>query len=528
MLTASSSLFQQRTLTSSLFLSHDISISANLNARNTEGEVTGTDVGSDTNKDTVTRTRTREEATSKRARNESLERSAEEKSELEKRQFPPKSPYKKMKYGMFISSFDDGVLNRSSSPSSSDSDSCASGDSGASKSNNNSNNTKESKTFLQYSTASVLTKEYINQLQKEIEASAKYSPCAGPNIEYLNLLQTGDDILQRLQRLISSSFSHCSTSKSNKGYIMSSKTGVACTDGNSGGQSSSSAVNVGILNEVLGFIRNIENTIPSSSFHSPTIKILYIPTAMYALKKDSINTPGKQRQRARRDAKERRDKIVQFVETLFETSDEGNDEKDGKNTVSSLNTLAVTLDLDDGSIKHPVAKGYRFENKVDNEKDVSSLLPKTGKESLTSWNPHLIYVEGGNTFWLQHCIDKGDWSQLIIDACSSSNENPAMYIGKSAGAIVAGKFVETATWKRWDDPSVVPGRETYEDWKGKIGLNLAGGASFFPHMSDDFDSLVEEKRDDLNEYMQDESDNLFAIREEGCCFIFDDTESTSS
>ena len=71
--------------------------------------------------------------------------------------------------------------------------------------------------------------------------------------------------------------------------------------------------------------------------------------------------------------------------------------------------MACTLDLDDGSIKQPVGS------------DNDSLFPKDGKEALSSWKPHLIYVEGGNSFWLQHCIDKGDWVDDIVRACTGND-----------------------------------------------------------------------------------------------------------
>ena len=68
------------------------------------------------------------------------------------------------------------------------------------------------------------------------------------------------------------------------------------------------------------------------------LRFLYIPTASYALRKDSNNTPGKQRQRARADGKSRRNEIVKVIE-----------DKLGENA----SVLAATLDFDDGSIKHP-------------------------------------------------------------------------------------------------------------------------------------------------------------------------------
>jgi hypothetical protein len=69
----------------------------------------------------------------------------------------------------------------------------------------------------------------------------------------------------------------------------------------------------------------------------------------------------------------------------------------------------------------------------------------------------------------------------------------AVYCGKSAGAIVAGLDVGTATWKGWDDPSVVPGMERYDDWSGIPGLDLVGGRSFFPHMTEDWSETVDER-----------------------------------
>ena len=227
------------------------------------------------------------------------------------------------------------------------------------------------------------------------------------------------------------------------------------------------------------------------------IRVLYIPTAMYALRADSKNSPGKQRQRARADGKKRRNQLVNYLQDLFsnavESDGDGDSDSNGGFVGFDANILAVTLDLADGSIKQPVGSEH------------STKFPKDGRAALTTWSPHVVYLEGGNTFWLHHCMEKGDldvdWIQLIKDACVSEGANrPALYIGKSAGAIMAGKYVETATWKGWDDPSVVPGKETYADWRGdkpSFGLNLVGDASFFPHMSDDWDELVEEKRSSL-------------------------------
>jgi len=53
--------------------------------------------------------------------------------------------------------------------------------------------------------------------------------------------------------------------------------------------------------------------------------------------------------------------------------------------------------------------------------------------------------------------------------------------------------------KGMDDPSIVPGREQFKDWKGTPGMNLAGGVSIFPHMNQDWMSIVDEKRSSLQQ-----------------------------
>ena len=65
--------------------------------------------------------------------------------------------------------------------------------------------------------------------------------------------------------------------------------------------------------------------------------------------------------------------------------------------------------------------------------------------------------------------------------------------GVSAGPS-AGKH-DTAS-KGWDDPSIV---EDIDDWSGVLGLDLAGGASVFPHASAEYDGLVAEKTEARHE-----------------------------
>jgi peptidase E len=70
---------------------------------------------------------------------------------------------------------------------------------------------------------------------------------------------------------------------------------------------------------------------------------------------------------------------------------------------------------------------------------------QNGKDAISAWNPHFIYVQGGNTFWLYHCIEKGGWGDDLVKACTGSNA--AVYCGTSAGAIIIGESMETACWK---------------------------------------------------------------------------------
>lgn len=97
---------------------------------------------------------------------------------------------------------------------------------------------------------------------------------------------------------------------------------------------------------------------------------------------------------------------------------------------------------------------------------VATTNNKSGKEAIREWEPHLIYIQGGNTFWLHHCMEKGDWTQDLIDACCCNSNDAtntdqdssplstsllpsfsAVYCGVSAGAILAGQFMQTASWK---------------------------------------------------------------------------------
>lgn len=164
-----------------------------------------------------------------------------------------------------------------------------------------------------------------------LKTSVEFSPCNGPDIDALTNLETVDDLLAR-GRDMAESVDFCDNLK----------------------ETSNSS-------EMEHWSRETINHLLSNS-QSIDVRILYIPTAMYALNPQSGNTPGKQRQRARADGKKRRAQLLQLVEELmFPTDGTEDDDFYGSDGSRKWNLLAVTLDLDDGSLKQPVG-GYGDES----------------------------------------------------------------------------------------------------------------------------------------------------------------------
>lgn len=132
--------------------------------------------------------------------------------------------------------------------------------------------------------------------------------------------------------------------------------------------------------------------------------LVYVPTATYAFNKDSPKSIGEQRRRSRYDAKQK-------MKLLSEAFDAPN---------------CIMLELDD-----PLLDDSKLEKSLQ--------------------NCGILYVDGGNTFWLQkHIIRSSFWSV----AKKHLETNQCVYIGSSAGAIVAGRSIIPAYWKGWDDETV--------------------------------------------------------------------------
>eukprot|EP00934_Nitzschia_sp_Nitz4_P001909 Nitzschia sp. Nitz4//scaffold211_size37880//19190//20459//NITZ4_007707-RA/size37880-augustus-gene-0.54-mRNA-1//1//CDS//3329541982//1909//frame0 len=296
--------------------------------------------------------------------------------------------------------------------------------------------------FLMKGLVSSLLSERSRSLEFKVAQSALQSPCCGPNLKALAEMELADEERTSLEK------------------------------GRHNWQTS-----------LLSLIRSNPDSEP---IH---LRLLYIPTALYAYRPSSTTPPGKQRRRAKADGSSRRRDIVSLLRDRLG---------------SAVNIHSVTLDLNDASLHH-------YECTARDTHTVTKDGPKNGRDAMRGWAPHLIYVEGGNTFWLQHCIEKGDWEHdwrnLVMSARGS------VYCGTSAGAIVAGQSVQTACWKQWDDPSIVPGRETYDDWKAVKGLGLVKNVSFFPHMDVQWESIVEEKASLL------QGSTICCIQEADACLV---------
>jgi hypothetical protein len=143
--------------------------------------------------------------------------------------------------------------------------------------------------FLMRGLVASLWREQQSNAEKVVEESVLQSPCCGPDLDALTSMESAD---------------------------------IALADLEEGRVPWQDVLNV-LTERVSGPLE---------------VRFLYIPTAMYAVRKDSSNSPGTQRQRARADGKKRRNEIVRLLSSQFE---------------DKVCIRTVTLDLDDSSIKQP-------------------------------------------------------------------------------------------------------------------------------------------------------------------------------
>ena len=91
-----------------------------------------------------------------------------------------------------------------------------------------------------------------------------------------------------------------------------------------------------------------------------------------------------------------------------------------------------------------------------------------------------VLVGGGNTFFLASTLRRAGLGTALRDAVTTRN---LVYIGQSAGAIVAGASIATALWKGWDALDFGEGTGWTEARGAFGGLALLGSSrlSLFPH-----------------------------------------------
>eukprot|EP00439_Symbiodinium_sp_Y106_P032804 s2303_g3.t3 len=95
----------------------------------------------------------------------------------------------------------------------------------------------------------------------------------------------------------------------------------------------------------------------------------------------------------------------------------------------------------------------------------------------------ILFVDGGNTFWLWFHAKQAGLSAALRELRASTS---FAYVGVSAGAILSGRTCNTAYWKGWDDPTVVPSESLQESLDGLALTNQA----VFPHYGPQWEETV--------------------------------------
>ena len=120
---------------------------------------------------------------------------------------------------------------------------------------------------------------------------------------------------------------------------------------------------------------------------------------------------------------------------------------------------------------------------------VAKATPEQVSEALSDVS--VIYAECGNTFFLQFHMQRSGFAARVQPIVAAGD---VVYVGSSAGSIVAGPTAGIALWKGWDDPNVVP----YGNPPDYAGLSPTDGVSIFPHYSEQWEHLVAKKRETID------------------------------
>lgn len=114
----------------------------------------------------------------------------------------------------------------------------------------------------------------------------------------------------------------------------------------------------------------------------------------------------------------------------------------------------------------------------------------------------VIWVNGGNTLFLLYWVKKSGFDHVIKKLLDEGK----VYVGVSAGSMLACPTVEVATWKDIDDPTVVQ----LDDFNA---LDLVD-FFIFVHYEEKWKALVEEKKHELSSNLVVLSDDQ-AVLESG-------------
>lgn len=128
-------------------------------------------------------------------------------------------------------------------------------------------------------------------------------------------------------------------------------------------------------------------------------------------------------------------------------------------------------------------------------------------DKIPNTKPDAIYVCGGNTFAILNKLRETGLDNYVVEQVSAQTSTDCIYIGVSAGSIIAGPSIEIAGW----------GSEADEN---KIGLaDLTGfgltNISIFPHYHDELKAEVDEFKSKVSyEVVELTNDQAVVIRGE--------------
>ena len=98
----------------------------------------------------------------------------------------------------------------------------------------------------------------------------------------------------------------------------------------------------------------------------------------------------------------------------------------------------------------------------------------------------IIWISGGNTFYLLHWVRESGCEELIKELVKAGKP----YVGVSAGSIIAGVSIVSASWKGVDDPRVV-------NLDSLDAMSLFDGL-IFPHYLDKWAFIIEKEKKALS------------------------------